>query len=82
MKNNQKAILNFVYFSTNFPYNWESQCFKDDQHIINKYRESEMVPARFILELDRANQLKMIDWISNNYLAFENFKLQSNTKTL
>ena len=76
MTNKHRTILNFAYFNTNHHYKWEEKCFKGDTHIINKYRNSDMTPARFMLELDRENQLKMINWIQENYLAFHDFELE------
>jgi len=70
LTNEQKEVLNFVYFSTNFPHEWEKECFKGNQHIIDKWKHCDMTPARFILELDRSNQEKMLTWIGKNYLAF------------
>ena len=76
MTNENKAVLNFAYFSTNFPYKWEEKCFNGNTHMINKYRTSDMVPARFLLELSREYQLQMITWVQENYLAFHDFELE------
>jgi len=75
LTNTQKEVMNFVYFSTNFPHNWVEQCFPGNQHIIDKWEQMNMVPARFILELDRTNQEVMLTWIRENYLAFQNLKV-------
>ena len=58
MKDTCKAMLNLAYFDINFPHKWEEKCFKGNQYIISKYRNSDMDPVRFILELSRNYQIQ------------------------
>ena len=75
MKDTTKATLNFLYFSMNYPHGWEKKCFKGNDHIIDKYDDLQMPPMRFIFELSRNYQIQMLDWVQNNYSAFEDLKI-------
>lgn len=73
-----EAITNFAYFTCNFPHDFIEKCWEDNNHII-KHLESKlkgkvkngMISSRgfisFFLDLDRANQYKLANWINKNY---------------
>lgn len=77
MKTLERAIINFAYFTCNFPYDFIELCWKDDNiinHLKNKlsgYAKNGCISSKgfikFFLELDRENQTKLAEWINNNY---------------
>ena len=77
MKTLEKAIINFAYFTYNFPYNFIELCWENDNiinHLKNKlssYAQNGVISSkdfiRFFLELDRENQIKLAEWININY---------------
>ena len=76
MNDRQKATLNFLYFSKNFPYLWEERCFEGNTHLIKKYQEMGKEPMEFIFELGRENQNKLLQWVEDNYLGFTELKIK------
>lgn len=87
MKDTHKAVLNFAYFTANFPSNFIDKCWENDQWLIPHLKEK-LKPASgncfiskgdfmdFFMELDRKNQIRLMDWITDNYLAFQEFKTE------
>lgn len=85
MKNQINAIINFAYFTANFPRNFIEDCWEDEpyliDHITSKFRgqsEGQVVYSggfiKFFLDLDRENQTKLANWINENYVSFNNLK--------
>jgi hypothetical protein len=72
-----KAIINFAYFTANFPPDFIAECWSGEEILINhlksKLRSSDGQVIsmgdfmRFFLDLDRTNQIKLANWIDNNY---------------
>lgn len=67
----------YVYFSFNYPYDFISKVWADDQNlathlqgkfdgIYDKYGAKAAMNS-FFVELDAGNQQKLEDWIQNNY---------------
>jgi len=67
-------VRNFMYFLFNFPANWVVECFDNWSHmndkytsIMGRYTTSIEGICKFFMELDPANQAKMIDWVNINF---------------
>jgi hypothetical protein len=71
MSEDAKVILNFVYFNYNRPYNFIERCWNDDvnlsNHIKSIYENCGYSVIDLITKIDRENQIRLIEWISNNY---------------
>ena len=81
MKATHKSILNFCYFTANFPPKFIEECWGKDHWLVdhlksklNSQSNSAFVDKggfmNFFMDLDRENQIKLMDWIDENYLAF------------
>lgn len=80
ISNPTNACINLMYFFTNFPSNFIQKCWEDEPIIIdhlktkfNSFCEqygSNVGIHKLFYELDRDNQLKLIDWINENYTSF------------
>lgn len=74
---NTESIINFVYFTTNFPPDFIGKVWGESyltQHLSEKFlthAENGMISAggfiRWFQELDRGNQTKLTEWINENY---------------
>jgi hypothetical protein len=75
---NIQAIINFAYFTANFPHNFIEMCWKDDKHLIEHLNTKFLSRVkdgyisiesfmRFFFDLDRENQSKLANWINENY---------------
>jgi len=69
-----KAIMNFMYFLTNYPTNWVSECFhnriftdKWNSICVNKQSEKENMALNFFMALSHPNQMRMIEWVNDHY---------------
>jgi hypothetical protein len=76
---NQEAITNFMYFGHNFPYNFISKVWGEENsisnHLQSKFdamaeRYSTMTFFRWFMELDNGNKDILTDWVEKNYKAF------------
>jgi hypothetical protein len=77
IRTNAESVVNFAYFTANFPPDFIKKCWADDDHLIDhishKLRSSDgsMISMgdfmRFFMELDKKNQIKLSNWIENNY---------------
>lgn len=85
MKDTHKAVLNFTYFTANFPPTFIDECWKGEswliEHIKTKFKPAQgsgfMSKGDFMnwfMELDEKNKIKLLNWIDENYLAFQNYK--------
>ena len=87
MNTRVKAMLNFAYFCSNYPSDFIEKAFVNHpdkiKHIKSKfadaYASAKAVGAvvRFVHELDETNQAILLDWIDDNYTAFESSKVKS-----
>lgn len=85
MKNTIKSNLNFVYFCLNFKRDFITECWKDNpdlaRHLNNKFAEiygtkgPSGCVVKFVCELTRDNQEKMMQWIEDNYTAFADLEI-------
>ena len=82
---NTHTVINFIYFIWNYPYNWYDEVWKDEkwfaEHIgskfkayCNKYKKSETAFMRLFAEMSLHRQEKLVNWVSENYVAFSEFK--------
>lgn len=79
MKTKANAIINFAYFTANFTYGFIDQCWKDEPHLIDHLKTKFISKSQdgiaincgdfihFFFELDRGNQVKLANWIDENY---------------
>jgi len=79
MKTKTDAMINFAYFTANFTHNFIAECWKDEPHLADhlsvkftsKANDENCVDCgsfiRFFFELDRGNQVKLANWINDNY---------------
>lgn len=79
MKTTAHSIINFAYFTANFSNDFIIICWKDEpylvDHLTNKFlsfaNDSGCITCggfiRFFFELDRENQIKLANWITDNY---------------
>lgn len=84
MKNTDKSIINFAYFTANFPHNFIKKCWGNGviaDHIREKLqakREGGFISMgsfmKFFMELDTENKEKLTQWVNENYLAFDYLK--------
>ncbi len=73
------AIINYTYFCLNFSSNFIDKCWANEpekiMHFAHKFLEiyqlkgTGVIPF-FIAELDTQNQVKLSNWINENYVAF------------
>ena len=85
MKNSHKSIINFAYFTANFPHNFIEKCWEDKHmaaHIrakLNNKAVNNFVDMgafmKFFMDLDSENMQILLGWIEENYLAFDHLKL-------
>lgn len=87
MEDTVKAVINFVYFCFNFPYDFIEKAFADEpEHFIahiktklrsrnNNYIDGHDM-LKFFTDLDSENQLKLAKWIEKNYVAFDHVSLK------
>lgn len=79
-KSKECAMINFAYFTANFPSDFIEKVWKDDERLIKHFNEklkqfsgSRMIDigsfVRFFLDLNGDNQIKLTNWIENEYLA-------------
>lgn len=75
------SIINFCYFTGNFPHNFINQVWKDEKllanHLNSKFDDfvkrenvgyaSYNVFMKWFFDLDEDNKLKLINWIDQNY---------------
>lgn len=67
MKNSNKAIKNYIYFTSNYPHDFIEKCFGTGTmgvHLKSKFNGD---VNKFFRELDNENQVKLLDWIYQNY---------------
>lgn len=85
IKNTHKAVINFAYFTANFPYGFIENCWEGHwllDHLKSKWTgivgDKTFVSKGDVLEffmcLDDKQMERLLEWIDNNYLAFERFK--------
>jgi hypothetical protein len=79
MEKLEYSIINFAYFTANFPSNFIKECWKEDgqikiDHLTKKlvsYKETGFISIgsfmNFFFDLDRTNQEKLVLWIDKNY---------------
>lgn len=79
MKTTAHSIINFAYFTANFTKDFIAQCWKDEPYLVDHLTAKFLSFSneqncfdcgsfiRFFFELDRDNQLKLANWINNNY---------------
>jgi hypothetical protein len=92
ISNTSYACVNLMYFMSNFPANFISECWVDKPNIIEhlkdkfktyseKYRTASQGFPSFFYDLDRENQTKLVNWINENYFAFTEFVDVTDTLT-
>ena len=75
---NSQSIINFAYFTANFPHNFIEKCWENDSYLINHLHDKLITKAengmiscgsfiRWFFELDRENQIQLTEWINTNY---------------
>ena len=78
---NQKtlAVINFCYFTANFPYTFIADVWKDEGYLLEHINQKMLKiiagknyisPGdimKFFFELDHENQVKLVEWIEANY---------------
>jgi len=84
------AVINFVYFTANFPYDFIEQCWGVDtseaKHFRSKLESCQRTSKNmshidsgtflaFFFELSRSNQEKLADWIEQNYHHSEQHRI-------
>ena len=83
MKNNHKAVINFMFFGNNYPHDFIEQVWKGNQLMIDHLRlkfthlyRMHTTRAFYIwfMELDHFRKEELLSWIDDNYLAFEHLK--------
>ena len=79
MKTTAHSIINFVYFTANFNYTFIDECWKDEPFLIDHLKGKFISKSgdgvcvncgdfiHWFFELDRDNQLKLSNWINDNY---------------
>lgn len=73
--NNNEAINNFIFFTTNFPYNFIEKVFPNNKHLIDKFNNiaersiSSEIITKFYFQLDSTNREILLNWINKNYKA-------------
>jgi len=77
MRTKEKSIVNFAYFTANFPPKFIESCWIGNQllidHLNGKLRSSDGQYIsvadfmKFFFELSRDHQIKLVNWIENNY---------------
>ena len=76
MNEKTEAVINAMYFITNYPQDFIEQCWADDgmaDWFRKKYNDmydrygSTAAPVVFFLYLDRGHQEKLAEWIDRNY---------------
>lgn len=89
MKDTHKSTINFIYFIANFPPNFINKIWADDSkmrdHLNEKFNsivtDTAQNLGKFMLwfyDLDQKNQIKLLEWVDENYLASN--KLAQETK--
>lgn len=84
MDKNIKAVINFAYFTANFPLDFIEKCWENEtwlaEHLRSKLHSksngsfiSSGAFLRFFLELDQTNQVNLCEWIEKNYKSFSDF---------
>lgn len=78
--NNNESIINFAYFTANFPHDFISKCWENNpslgNHLKNKFvsKNGQFISCgdfmSWFLNLDVGNQNKLLNWIDDNYRAF------------
>lgn len=73
------ATLNFVYFTMNFKYDFIEEVWDGSiaRHLRDKFDKLYQKRSNFMdwfCELDRDNQRKLLEWVENNYTAFNHLK--------
>ena len=75
----EQSIINFAYFTANFPSNFIKECWIEDgqikiDHLTKKlvsYKETGFISVgsfiKFFFDLDRTNQEKLVLWINEHY---------------
>jgi len=76
--------INWMYFLYNFPHDFIKKCWESNprliehmeaklsaaRHIEGKNYVSSGAMCRFFMDLDRDNQLILLNWVNINYKAF------------
>lgn len=85
MKEIHKAAINFAYFAANFPHDFIDKVWGDDKHLADHFKEKLHSYAkngfvdmggfmRFFMDLGTENMIKLLDWVRDNYVAFDFLK--------
>ncbi|MDD4972510.1 MAG: hypothetical protein PHT07_24020 [Paludibacter sp.] len=71
------AVINFAYFTANFPPNFIEKCWEDQPEYMIKHIKAKLKSSsgciyiqdfiKFFFDLDRGNQVKLVEWIDKNY---------------
>jgi hypothetical protein len=77
------STINFMYFITNYQYGFIHQVWQGTlaDHLQSKflnlcerYGRSDFALVSFFYELGRDNQIKLLDWVDENYVGFRELK--------
>jgi hypothetical protein len=81
-------VINFMYFLANFPHDFIGKCWSDNKILADHLKEKLLGYSdnrcyvtcedmcKFFFELDKGNQNKLIQWVNENYLAFDNLNIK------
>jgi len=81
---NAQAVINFAYFTANFPPKFIEDVWKDEPHLIDHFNEKLRyylskeqagyvtfnVFMKWFFDLSPANMAKLINWVNENYKGF------------
>lgn len=80
MKTKVTAMINLAYFAANFDHEFIEKCWGDVPHLVQHLTDKFLSHAsgrvinagafmKFFFELSRENQIKLCQWIDENYEA-------------
>ena len=83
MTHSNRKVINFMYFGNNYPHDFIEKCWNYDKrladHLRDKFsdfylRYTTYTFFRWFMELDEGNKIHLLEWITHNYIAFDNLK--------
>lgn len=85
MKEIHKAVINFAYFTANFTSNFIEEVWSDEAWLVthlnekfHSFTENGFMSMggfmRFFMELSMERRIELLEWVRDNYLAFDSLK--------